>query len=315
MMPFCPECGNENSAGKKFCTNCGSPLAQLPARSAPGAISITPVSPNPAAGEKPKEKSPLKTTMIIGIVIVIALIAAGVFFGLPLLSQSPQNSTGTPQKATPTVSYTPEPTVESVVTVESLATLPPETSVPETVNTQSGYKKYTNTQFGFSMDYPSDWEVNESNSLETPSLSRYNVVNFYSSSVERCNTDKSDCANVRATITVEVETAPGTKELADYFVPETAKILAENGAQITKRDALYKLSGVKAYRLDYDNEVNGYDQNLNSAYTLINDKAYILTYRAYAPMRSETNLFEKYYNTADDMFKSFQVQGAVKTLS
>jgi hypothetical protein len=306
IMPFCPECGKENSADQKFCTGCGIQLPKSPVSPAVTAKSDASAPANPGTATPPAPAKPLG--LIIGIILVIALVAAGILVGLPALNKNAMIPAATPQQITPAPTVTPEIPV----------TLPPQPSIATTIptpeKTVSPYKTYTSSRFGFSIDYPSEWIVNETNSLKVPSTTRYTVVEFYSPSIDRCNTDLSDCSVIRAKYIVEVETAPKTKELADYFVPESAKLLAENGGQITKKDSFFKLSGVKAYRLDYTNEVNHYEQNLISAYSLINNNAYILTYKAYAPMRSEPNLFEQYYNTANDMFASFQAVGAVKNL-
>jgi hypothetical protein len=319
-MTFCPECGKENSADQKFCTGCGNPLKNPSVN--PASPAVPPQTQNPPAASSPSQGVAVppgssRTLLLAGaVVVIIAIIAAAVFIGLPALSKSQVNSGTTGAKTTIPAQPT---TVPAASMTESPVTFPSETitTISTTVpaETPSPYNTYTSSRFGFSMNYPRDWEVNERNQLKTPSLTRYNVVEFYSPSIDRCDTDRANCVKVRAVVTAEVETAPGTKELADYFVPETARILSENGAQITKRDAMYKLSGVKAYRLDYENEINSYDQNLISAYTLINNNAYILTYRAYAPIRGETDLFKEYYNNADDMFTSFNAHGAIKTLN
>lgn len=253
--------------------------------------------------------------MIIGIVVAIAVIGAIVFIGLPMMKNS-QNSSGfEPAKSTTasTVLPTQVPTpVETTVIYTQVTTEPIPTTAPQT--TQSAMKTYTSPRFGFSIDYPEGWEVDEKNLLETPSLTRYNVIEFHSPSINRCDTDKTSCAMVRSTVMVEVETSPGTKELADYYVPQVAKITSQGGVEITKKDSGYKLSGVKAYRLDYSSRIDNNDINVLSAYTLISNNAYIITYRAYAPTRLEENQFELYYNTVMEMYKSFTAQGAVKVL-
>jgi len=310
-MLFCPACGFENASDQKFCNNCGAPLSK----------SATPAqTPFPSPGQIPPApaNSALQSRnmkMIIGIVVAIAIVAAVFFIGLPMM-KSGQKSTGIePAKITsaPTISPTQIPTpVETTVIFTQVTTAPSLSPTPQ--QTQSAMKTYTSSKFGFSIDYPSNWEVNEKNMLETPSLTRYDVIEFYSPSINRCDTDQSSCSLVKSTIMVEVETKPGTKELADYFVPEVARITSQNGAQITKRDSSFKLSGAKAYRLDYTAIYNKNAINLLSAYTLINDNAYIITYRAYTPVRLEENQFELYYNTAMDMYKSFNVKGAVTVL-
>jgi hypothetical protein len=77
-----------------------------------------------------------------------------------------------------------------------------------------------------------------------------------------------------------------------------------------------QISGEKAYRLDYNFRSDTEDINVLSAYTILNDKAYIVTFHAHAPVRSETiNQFEQYYNDVMHIFDSFTVtEGTYKTI-
>lgn len=261
---------------------------------------VTPVPP------QPERKGNLVIPIIIALVIIIAIIAAGFFFALPLLTKAGQGITASGQHGTPAPTAVPATNAPAFDTIP--ATMPPvtqETIVPTTPSGPS-YNSYSNSMFGFSIDYPSDWTVNELNSLQANSLTKYDVVQFVSPSMERCDTDRSVCEDVSAIMTVEVESSPGTNEVADYYVAETTRLLRDNGVEITKRDATYKLSGAKAYRFDYEDEVDKKDWKLISAYTIIDKKAYVLTYSAYTPRRGETDMFEKYYNEGDHMFTSFR---------
>jgi hypothetical protein len=257
--------------------------------------------------------------VVIGIVVAIAVVAAVVFVGLPMMKNSPMGLGAEPGKSISTSTFSPTQVPSQVLTpvattvVQTPVTTAP-TPTPSQQQAQSSMKTYTSSRFGFSIDYPSDWEVNEKNTLETSSLSRYDVVDFYSPSINRCDSDQITCSLVKTTVMVEVDTQPGTKEIAEYYVPEVARITRESGVQITKTNAISELSGVKAYRLDYTATYNKNEIKLLSAYSLINDKVYIVTYRAYSPIKLEEDQFEKYYNTAMDMFKSFHAQGAVTVL-
>lgn len=315
-MVFCPACGYENPPDQNFCNNCGSPLT-------PG--TKTGQTPSPAPVQTPATPAANITLqsrnikIVIGIVAVIAIVGAVVLIGLPAIKNSQPGPGADPSRSISTSTFSPTQVPSQVQAPVSTTAVPtPVTTVPTPTpslqQVQPATKTYTSSRFGFSMDYPSNWEVNEKNTLETPSLTRYNVVEFYSPSINRCDSDQIGCAIVKTTMMVEIETQPNTKEIADYFVPEVARITRETGVQITKTNAIFELSGVKAYRLDYSAQYNKNDIKLLSAYTLINDKVYIVTYRAYAPVRLEEDQFEKYYNTAMDMFKSFDVQGAVTVL-
>jgi len=189
-------------------------------------------------------------------------------------------------------------------------------AVPETT-APTIFKKYSNSPYGFSIDYPGDWEVNEVN-LQEPdiSLTRVNVVEFYSPSFLRCNTEKTECVNVRAEVKIEADPHPSSTDLDTFFVKDVARITSGSSIEITKRDAMFKLVGDKAYRLDYTSDSDGEEINALSAYTIKNGVAYVITYHAHAPARAETtNQFEQYYNDVMTMFSSFNTtSGTWKTI-
>ena len=181
----------------------------------------------------------------------------------------------------------------------------------------TSFDEYSNSEYGFSIDYPSDWQRNELNTMEPEiSLSRFDVVEFYSPSFLRCNSEKSDCVYVRSEVKIEVDTNPVSTELDTFFVKEVARMSTLSGFEITKRDSMFKLSGTKAYRLDYTSHTDTEEINVLSAYTIQNDMGYIISYHAHAPVRDEKiNQFEQYYNDAMSMFSSFKVNaGTYKTI-
>ena len=179
----------------------------------------------------------------------------------------------------------------------------------------TSFNQYSNSRYGFSIDYPSDWQKNELNKLEPEiSRTRYNVVEFYSPSFLRCNTEKSNCVNVRSEVKIEVDTNPVSTELDTFFVKDVARITTGSDVEITKRNAMFKLSGTRAYRLDYNFHSEIEEINVLSAYTIINGKGYIITF--HAPERDEKiNQFDQYYNDAMTMFSSFKTNaGNYKTI-
>ena len=194
-------------------------------------------------------------------------------------------------------------------------TIVPTTATPSVATTETTaattFKTYSTSKYDFNIDYPSEWQVNEVNIQEPNiSLTRYDVVEFYSPTFLRCNTDKSDCVNVRAKVTIEADTHPSSTDLDTFFVKDVARITSSNSIEITKRDAMFKLVGEKAYRLDYKSDTDTEDINALSAYTIQNGNAYVITYSAHAPERLEqNNQFEQYYNDVMSMFSSFNVSG------
>jgi len=233
--------------------------------------------------------------------IIASLFVAG------CVSPSATSPATTPQPPAATTPSAPPTTVE-VTEIPAETVVPNQSPVPAAT---PAFKSYSSSQYGFSIDYPGEWEAKELNEQETAiSLTRIDVVEFYSPAFLRCNTEKTECVNVRAEVKVEAETNPSSTDLDTFFVKEVARVTTTNNVEITKRDAMFKLAGDKAYRLDYKSDSDDEDINALSAYTIKNGVGYIITYHAHAPARNEeTNQFEQYYNDAMSMFSSFTTSG------
>lgn len=209
------------------------------------------------------------------------------------------------------------PAKETAPATNPATTIPPTTLAPpvtviipvNTTETAPGtvYKTFTSSPYGFSIDYPDTWIVHDLNTPETNiSATRYDVVEFTSPTFLRCNTEKTECVNLQAKVKVEADTKPSSTDLDTFFVKEVARVTSGSGIEITKRDAMFKLAGDKAYRLDYALDTDEVHMHALSAYTVRNGVAYIITYQAHDPARGETsNQFEQYYNDAMAMLVSF----------
>jgi hypothetical protein len=220
---------------------------------------------------------------------------SGVLSGSPTV----QATTATPA---PTAAETPVQTTAAATTVAAAAT---------TEGTL--FLKYTSPSHGFSIDYPSDWEVAEITSdpdLDDPG---FRVVEFYSPSILRCNTD-SQCVYVRAKVSIDVDETPFTDELEEYYVKDVARITTASGVEITRKQAKIVLSKAKAYSFDYigTDEYGGI--KVLRAYTLIGDNGYIITYTAHSPKNKEADMFTQYYNDVQHMMDSFAATGSIRTI-
>jgi len=92
-MPFCTSCGKEVEPDQKFCEHCGA--LQEPAESI--LTDSPPPLQTPAALPQPPTPGVSKNTlMIIGVVAVLAVVAALYFVGLPLIQGSGHSSTTLP---------------------------------------------------------------------------------------------------------------------------------------------------------------------------------------------------------------------------
>jgi len=188
----------------------------------------------------------------------------------------------------------------TIVTLYATPDLSDETLVP-------AFNQYSNYQYGFCIDYPSDWQPNELNAQDPYFLERYDIVEFYSPLFVRCNTDKSDCVRVRSELKVEVDTTPGS-ELDTFFVNDVVRITTGDLVEITKRDSTFKIAGNVAYRLDYVIKGDTGDIKTIRVYTIQDDNIYIITFHAHSPVRTEKiDQYELYYNDAMTMFNSFKM--------
>ena len=217
--------------------------------------------------------------------IVVTVLAAGCIQPANASSRS-----SSPANADPTTIVTPDPTPD----------ISDETLVPP-------FNQYSNYQYGFCIDYPSDWQPNELNAQNPYYPERYDIVEFYSPIFIRCNTDMSDCVKVRSEVKVEVDTTPGV-ELDTFFINDVVHITTEDLVEITRRDATFKISGDVAYRLDYVTKADTGDIKTIRIYTIQNDKIFIITFHAHSPVRTENiDQYQLYYNDVMTMFASFKM--------
>jgi uncharacterized membrane protein YvbJ len=78
-MPFCPNCGKNVEAGKRFCENCGTAIAATP----PAAPVTPPYTQQPvyqAPAVPHQQKSPHSMMTIIGYIVLGIIIIAIIYF-------------------------------------------------------------------------------------------------------------------------------------------------------------------------------------------------------------------------------------------
>jgi len=132
---YCPHCGRLNEPGAAFCVRCGAALPQPVARSP---------QPGPAAQDEPaRKRSPLLSVAVGCVAALLILCCCGVLIGgggaTLYVYLSPTY--------TPTATPTPTPTATPTRTPRPTGRI----------------KTYSSARYGFSIQYPSDWRVQESN--------------------------------------------------------------------------------------------------------------------------------------------------------
>jgi hypothetical protein len=109
-MPFCTSCGAELPADNKFCGQCGAPREPVIPHSVPVTPDAPVIPPSPDGNPPVQPKKP-RTFLIIGAgVIVLCIISAAFFAGMPMLTSNQNSSYGFAPATTPVVTSTPEQT-------------------------------------------------------------------------------------------------------------------------------------------------------------------------------------------------------------
>jgi hypothetical protein len=251
---------------------------------------------------------------LIAILCAMVLTAACTQQSGSAQNAAPAQSTPVLTPATPAVPATTEiqTTVPANTATVAVGTSPGQ-AVPSPQPATS-YLTYTNPAYSFSINYPSDWQMNDapvanpSDPASPPGFeSKIDVVEFYSPGITRCT--ESGCVNVRSEMHVEVDPTPSTKKLDQYYNKDVAWIATNYPIEVTAPYARVELSGQLGDRLGYDLTTDTADIKVLRAYTIINNTAFVLIFHAHKPYTGEVDQYQEYFNTAEDMFNSFQVQG------
>ena len=163
---------------------------------------------------------------VLGIISFITISLTGAIFVLPMNQKTPAPATFTRNLpvATPTVepiSASPSATVSStVVAVNPSSTptpIPPPSATP-TIDPTAGWLTYSNTAYGYTIKYPTDWNIQNLSPLE-PRVPSYIVFN-----------PRTASASSRS-ITVTVSNRTYQEQLAIGGTGSPIKVASITGAQ------------------------------------------------------------------------------------
>jgi hypothetical protein len=182
---------------------------------------------------------------------------------------------------------------------------PPPTTEPTaepTPEPEPEYLPFENDKYAYSFFYPRNWTFSEANRQGDA------FITFSSPERKLCNEIKSECFTSMSLFTVEVVPNPDPADLEEYFNKAVATLQEQYAITTTSKSPTTYIADVKAYGINYvtrDERGNPMDQVMQ-VYTIIDKKAFILTYSApYSVLRD--NLYDTYHEDALNMVDTFNV--------
>jgi hypothetical protein len=113
---------------------------------------------------------------------------------------------------------------------------------------------------------------------------------------------------------VEVDSAPPTSKLEDYYTNDVAAIQKNYIIEISSHSSMFQIGDLNAYPLYYTAKKDLININAERAYASVGGKVFVLTFHAHAPYSGEEDQYVKYSGTVQKMFKSFKPIKAYKTI-
>jgi PsbP-like protein len=151
----------------------------------------------------------------------------------------------------------------------------------------ASYQTYTDSEFGFSIKYPQDWEKLER---------QFGTTVLFRSPKE----DKSD--PFQENVNVAVETLPSDSITLDQYydaaLPQVEKVITD--FDLSSSDS-FNRSGRSWRRIVYTGRQGQFDLRFQQDFTVMGARAYVLTFVA------ERDRFSEFLPTAEAIAGSFQV--------
>jgi hypothetical protein len=272
--------------------------------------------------------SPLRHKLLVLSLLLIltaATLGAGctspdsmIFPPAPTPSPGPTAAPTPIPTVTEIITTVPEPTPDPNETIASVSVAPTDVPVTMLASAAPELLTYKNDTSGFSIEYPSDWQVFEApvetgQDLGVPRGygNKVDIVEFYSPGVARCH--HGDCVNVQAEVHVDIDQNPPTTALDEYYLKDVTA-MQRNYPLANTHNTMLRIAGDSAYRLDYTQNRDLINIHVERVYVGIGGKVYVLTFHAHAPYSGEEDQYAKYSGTVETMFKSFKPVVTYKTL-
>jgi hypothetical protein len=233
----------------------------------------------------------------LGFGFIIILIVCGTISSGCISQSSAQASGPVPSAETSTA-----PTPSITTTMTPPATEPvSDVGIAPVSNEQDALTHYINSNYRFSIDYPTGWEVTEF----TPYHEGV-ATEFISPPITRCNTLKTECSDLNARLSIYVDPSPTPSVIEDYYIKNVAKM---EHIEITKKMAYCEIMDKRAYRMDYiqNDDKGSREYKAMKVFAKIGNTVYIFTYQAPWPKNEESGLYDEYLDQIEDAVESFKV--------
>ncbi|HMO31517.1 MAG TPA: PsbP-related protein [Lacibacter sp.] len=161
-------------------------------------------------------------------------------------------------------------------------------TTPTTVNTNVELTKYSDPQGRFTIGYPGNWTFNDK---------------AESAVLQITSPKENDADEFRQNLNLQIEDMSGKSTTVDQYVKtnmDAVKGLIKGYSEVSSM--FFNRNGSRAYEVVYKGKYGEmtYDIKIRQLFTIVNSKAYILTYVSKA---DERDAFE---TTANRIFNSFK---------
>jgi len=165
----------------------------------------------------------------------------------------------------------------------------------------NAWKMYESSKWHFSIPYPPSWTVKEGTSPNP-------AVTFTAPIETACSSDTKQCYQYVASLSISVDSNPGTGGLEEYFNKKISALQKQLGITATSKSAPTYVSGERAYWIEYytrDSRGNP-SKRYMQYFALLDSNVYILTYSG--PYSTKENVYSYNKDDVQKMIESFTVK-------
>jgi hypothetical protein len=164
----------------------------------------------------------------------------------------------------------------------------------------NAWKVYESSKWHFSVPYPPSWTVKEGTQANS-------VVTITAPIETSCSAETKQCYQYVASLSISIDTNPGTGSLEEYFNKKIASLQRQLAITATSKSATTIVSGERAYWIEYytrDSRGNP-SKRYMQYFALLDKKVYILTYSG--PYSTNENVYSRNKADVQKMIEEFSV--------